>query len=404
MSTAALASARRRRTTNDIASSQNVSNKTTQQESPNSSKQVMPTPSPQSLTPLQILQLHDNKLKDLEALMIELNSEDYITNVVEEKINALMQEKLLAFSSELDKIAPSTTSNSNSNSDLEAKIQIMETSIQTSIQTNLNIQNIRLDEFKENTIKMIELLTSKENHVSSTNVITSNVEKIDMLTKEVNELKLLVIKSQTLALETCNSILSMKDEFKLINEKIMQNANKISAMNSRQCNAPQCDPTQMFLQSFMKNNLFGGGNIMNMGEDYEEADGDDDYDDETKVNMNKKLHIDLNNEEVILNDEEVILNDEEVILNDEEVNLDNNVEENLNTEELIIDENQLQEILESSSMDEINLASDLLKQEVIDEIRKIETNVTETNVTETNVAETNVAETNVAETNVTETN
>ena len=396
MSTAALASARRRRTTNDIASSQNVSNKTTQQDSPNSSKQVMPSlPPPQSLTPLQILQLHDNKLKDLEALMIELNSEDYITNVVEEKINALMQEKLLAFSSELDKIAPSTTSNSNS--DLEAKIQIMETSIQTSIQTNLNIQNVRLDEFKENTIKMIELLTSKENHVSSTNVITSNVEKIDMLTKEVNELKLLVIKSQTLALETCNSILSMKDEFKLINEKIMQNANKISAMNSRQCNAPQCDPTQMFLQSFMKNNLFGGGNIMNMGEDYEEADGDDDYDDETKVNMNKKLHIDLNNEEVILNDEEVILNDEEV-------NLDNNVEENLNTEELIIDEKQLQEILELNAMPEINLNSDLLQQEVIDEIRKIETNVAETNVAETNVAETNVAETNVTETNVAETN
>ena len=362
MSTAALASARRRRTTNDIASSQNVSNKTTQQDSPNSSKQVMPSPPPpQSLTPLQILQLHDNKLKDLEALMIELNSEDYITNVVEEKINDLMQEKLVAFSSDLDKIAPATTNNSNS--DLAAKIQIME----TSIQTNLNIQNVRLDEFKENTIKMIELLTSKENHMSSANVNVSNVEKIDMLTKEVNELKLLVIKSQTLALETCNSILSMKDEFKLINEKIMQNANAISAMNTRQCNAPQCDPAQMFLQSFMKNKLFGGGNIMNMGDDYEEDDDDGgDYDDETNLNMNKKLHIDLNNEEVILNDEEV--------------NLDNNVEENLNTEELIIDEKQLQEILELNSMPEVNLASDPLKQEVIDEIRKIETNVAETNV------------------------
>ena len=378
MSTAALASARRRRTTNDIASSQNVSVKATQQESPNSSKQVMPTPPPQSLTPLQILQLHDNKLKDLEALMVELNSEEYITSVVEEKINDLMQEKLLAFSSELDKIAPSTTKNSTS--DLEAKLQILE----TSIQTNLTVQNARLDEFKENTIKMIELLTSKENHISTNNVITSDVEKIDMLTKEVNELKLLVIKSQTLALETCNSILSMKDEFKLINEKIMQNANTISAMNTRQCDAPQCDPAQMFLQSFMKNKLFGGGNIMNMGDDYEEDDDGGDYDDETNLNMNKKLHIDLNNEEVILNDEEVILNDEEVILNDEEVNLDNNVEENLNTEELIIDEKQLQEILELNSMPEINLNSDLLKQEVIDEIRKIETNVAETNVTETN--------------------
>ena len=90
MSTAALASARRRRTTNDVSSPpqpQSANNKPAQQESPNSAKPTVP---PQSLTPLQILQLHDNKLKDLEALMIELNSEEYITNVVEEKINDLL--------------------------------------------------------------------------------------------------------------------------------------------------------------------------------------------------------------------------------------------------------------------------------------------------------------------------
>jgi len=375
MSTAALASARRRRTTNDMSSVQNVSNKTTQQESPNSSKQVMPTPPPQSLTPLQILQLHDNKLKDLETLMIELNSEDYITNVVEDKINDLMQEKLLAFSSKLDKIAPSTTNTSNS--DLEVKLQMLE----TSIQTNLNIQNVRLDEFKESTIKMIELLTSKENHIASSNATISNVEKIDMLTQEVNELKLLVIKSQTIALETCSSLISMKHEFILNNEKIMQNVDKISAMNNRQCCAPQCDPAQMFLQSFMKNKLFGGGNIMNMGADFEEEDGADDYeDDEPELNTNKKLHIDLNNEEVILDEEEVILDDKEEIL-------DNTMEENLNTEELIIDEKQLQEILEFNAMDEINLNSDLLKQEVLDEIKKIETDVVKTDVVETNVTD-----------------
>ena len=400
MSTAALASARRRRTTNDTASPQNVSNKTTQQESPNASKQAMPTPSPQSLTPLQILQLHDNKLKDLEALMVELNSEDYITNVVEEKINDLMQKKLLAFSSELDKITPSTSNNSNS--DLEVKLQKLE----TCIQSNLTIQNVRMDEFKsgiqenfntfkENTIKMIELLASKENHLVSNNVSTSNtndynsnVEKLDMLTKELNELKLLVIKNQTLALETCSSIISMKDEFKLSNEKIMRNVEKISIMNNRQCNAPQCDPAQMFLQSFMENKVFGGGNKMNIGDEYEYDD--DDENDNTMSYINEKLHIDLNNEEVILNDEEVILN--------------TNTEPSLTNEELIADENQLQEILELNSMDEITLTNDLLKQEVIDEIKKIENTVIETNEIETNVIETNVIETNVIETNEIETN
>ena len=389
MSTAALASARRRRTTNDVSSPpqpQSANNKPAQQESPNSAKPTVP---PQSLTPLQILQLHDNKLKDLEALMIELNSEEYITNVVEEKINDLMQEKLVAFSNELEKATPSTSNNTSN--DLETKLLMLE----TTIQNNLTIQNVRFDEFKngmqenfntfkENTIKMIELLNTKETNISSNNVSMPNsnectVEKLDMLTKELNELKLLVIKNQTLALETSNSIINVKDEFQLNNQKMVQVIDKITMLSNKQCNAEQCDPTQMFLQSFMKNKLFGGAG--NMDQCYDDDDNES-GDNMNYIDINKKLHIDLNNEEVLLNDEEVILNDEEII----------------------IDENQLQEILEINSMEEITINGDSLKQELVAEINAEDSNLEDTNEETTNEETTNEETTNEETTNEETTN
>jgi hypothetical protein len=371
MSTAALASARRRRTTNEPQSaSQNVSNKITQQESPNSSKQVLPPP--QSLTPLQILQLHDNKLKDLEALVLELNSEEYVTNLIEEKINGLLQVRLASFSNDLDKIrTPDNNTNTNT---FETKLQILE----TTIQSNLTIQNVRFEEFKngiqenfttfkENTNKMIELLNAKEKHtmMPSVNHSDSNIEKLDMLTKEVNELKLLVIKNQTLALETCTSIISMKDEFKLNNEKISQIVDNISELSNRQCNEPRCDPAQMFLQSFMKNNLFGGGNKVNMDASYDDDEEYEELDADTNIDFSKKLHIDLTNEKLVLDDEEIISDDNK---------------NNLDTDELIIDENQLQEMLDLNAMEEINLNNASLKQEVIDEIKTISLTNTENNL------------------------
>jgi hypothetical protein len=374
MSTAALASARRRRTTNEQpSSSQNVSNKPQQQESPNSVKQVLP--SAQTLTPLQILQLHDNKLKDLEALLIELNSEEYITNVVEEKIDNLIRSKLMSFSNDLDTVK---VSDKNSNS-FETKLQMLE----TSIQTNLTIQNVKFDEFKnkiqenfnifkDNTTKMMELLNVRAAHVANISEPTTNVEKLELLTKEVNELKLLVIKNQTLALETCTSLINMKDDIKLSNEKIAQTIDKVGSMNMC-CNESQCDPAQMFLQSFMKTKLFGGANKINIDSNYDNADGEDDDNDDNDDNdencnqeiTNKKLHIDLTNEELVLDDDEIILDDDKII-ND--------------TNELIIDENQLQEILQVSAMEEINLNSTSLKQDVFDEIKNISLDNNETNL------------------------
>jgi len=331
MSTAALASARRRRTTNEAsAASQNITTKTSPQEPATASKQT--PPAPQSLTPLQILQIHDNKLKDLEALMIELSSEEFITSIVEEKIKALV---------------PNTNTNTNTNvgtNSFELKLQTLE----TTIQNNSNIQNVIFDEFKkgiqenfntlkDTTIKMIDLLNVKE-HQSCTSDTNIDTDKLTMVSKEVNDLKLLVIKNQTLALETCSSIINMKDQFKLNNEKIEEIIEKISIINSAQCTSAQCDPAQMFLQSFMKNKLFGESGSINIDANY---DDDNEYEEDDTMNSNnKKLHIDLTTEQIVLDDGEIISEDDKFTFG---------------TGELIIDDNQLQDILEVNKMDEVNL-------------------------------------------------
>lgn len=358
MSTAALASARRRRTTNEPqVASQNVSTKTAQQDSPTASKQQVPPP--QTLTPLQILQLHDNKLKDLEALVIELNSEEYITNVVEEKITELIQAKLATFSNELDKVKTLTPNSSIETGSFETKLKMLE----ASIHTNSTIQTVMIDEFKkgiqenfntfkDNTIKMIELVNTKEtmSSVSHTNL---DLEKFDTLSKEVNDLKLLVIKNQTLALETCNSIINMKDEFKANNEKIEEIIDKISELNNGQCNVQQCnqmscDPAQMFLQSFMKNKFFEETGKINIDTNYGDEEYDED-DDENSINSDrKKLHIDLTTEQPVLDDEEIIIEDDKIMIT---------------SDELIVDETQLQDILEVNNMEEINLNNEQSIQE-----------------------------------------
>ena len=381
MSTAALASARRRRTTNELpVASQTVSTKTTQQDSPSGSKQ--PLPPPQSLTPLQILQLHDNKLKDLETLVLELNSEEYLISIVEEKMNEMIQAKLATFSNELDKVKTFTPDSSITTSSFDTKFQILE----TSIRNNSDIQNVMIDEFKkglldnfntfkENTIKMIDLVNTKES-ISSINHTSSScdLEKLDTLTTEVNDLKLLVIKNQTLALETCNSIINMKDELKATSEKIEEIFDKISNLNSRQCNVQQCnvpqcnvqqcnqmpyDPTQMFLQSFMKTNFFGETGKINIDNEHEVEDYDEDIDeDNNEYNMNnniKKLHIDLTNEQPVLDDEEIIIENDKVIFD---------------SQELIMDETQLQDILAINNMEEVELNNEQSIQEATFEEKK----------------------------------
>jgi hypothetical protein len=190
---------------------------------------------------------------------------------------------------------------------------------------------------------MIDLLNVKE-HQSFTSETNIDSDKLNMVSNEVNDLKLLVIKNQTLALETCTSIINMKDQFKINNEKIEEIIEKISIMNSaqcnnEQCNSAQCDPAQMFLQSFMKNKLFGGSGSINIDANYDDGEEYED-DDIMNGNNNKKLHIDLTNDQIVLDDGEIISDDDKITFG---------------AGELIIDENQLEDILELNKMPEVKV-------------------------------------------------
>ena len=334
-----------------------------------------------SLTPLQILQHHDSKLRDLELLINE-NNDDKLTTLIEEKVNSLLKVKLDSYNHELEKIKGSMNNkNTDINTEnLDSLLNDKLTSIEKTFESKLEIQNVKIDEFKngsqetfnifkEDNTKIVNLLnTNIENYITSKiaslndtlkptleklnslNTIYENykisVEKIDDIIKEFNTLKLLVIKNQTIALETSSDMIKIKEEFKLNNDKINQVNNKVNALDDRtKDDNNNNDPSHMLLKSLMSSNLF---NNMN-NDDNIDSDNDSIHDE------GDKLHIDLNNDEIIM------------------------------------DENQLDEILDIDNMENINLKSpnkeeiteaemsetlqESLKQEVIEEITSVADNI-----------------------------
>ena len=88
MSTSALASARRRRATseNPVATNPSINNRVVQQgQQP---QKDIPREQNQTLTPLQILQIHDIKIKELETLITEFTDEDLLTKFIDDKLES----------------------------------------------------------------------------------------------------------------------------------------------------------------------------------------------------------------------------------------------------------------------------------------------------------------------------
>tara|TARA_B100000902_G_C27272959_1_gene897286 strand:- start:524 stop:1363 length:840 start_codon:yes stop_codon:yes gene_type:complete len=162
---AAVASARRRRASGapEPMPPQRQVNNTQRQVEPDSNNQM---------TPLQILQLHDDKLTSMEE-----DFESRVEKIILEKMNK-----------------SNTLDSSNMTDSITRESNIME-------QINLKIENAL-------SVKLAEVMTINEN----------NTNKVDYLVKEINELKMLVIKTQTLGLETNNDMIKMKDNIKVIEE------------------------------------------------------------------------------------------------------------------------------------------------------------------------------------------
>lgn len=171
---AAVASARRRRANGapEPMPPQRQVNNNQRQPQPDSNNQM---------TPLQILQLHDDKLSSLEQ-----DFESRVEKIILEKMN---------------KSNMSNTSDSNIMEQINDKIE--------------NALSVKLTNVND-TIKSILLNIEKLSEF--TNINEKNTNKIDGLVNEINALKMLVIKTQTLSLETNNDIIKMKDSIKELEE------------------------------------------------------------------------------------------------------------------------------------------------------------------------------------------
>ena len=99
-----------------------------------------------SMTPLQILQHHDSKLRDLELLINE-NNDDKLTALIEEKVNSLLKVKLDSYNHELEKIKGSMNNkNTDTNTEnLDSLLNDKLTSIEKTFESKLEIQNVKIE-------------------------------------------------------------------------------------------------------------------------------------------------------------------------------------------------------------------------------------------------------------------
>lgn len=186
---AAVASARRRRASG-------VQESTPQQRQVNNNQREPEINSNNQMTPLQILQLHDDKLSSLEE-----EFESRVERIILEKMNKV-----------------NTKNNSELDSNIMEEINNRIENTITSKLTNIN-----------DTIKSILLNIEKLSEF--TNINEKNTAKIDSLINEINALKMLVIKTQTLSLETNNDIIKIKDEIKQL-EEYKNSSNQLNDMDN----------------------------------------------------------------------------------------------------------------------------------------------------------------------------
>jgi hypothetical protein len=171
----AMAAARRRRagTQEQTPNIQEI-NRKQQQEN------VIEENSNKQLSPLQILKLHDDKIKKIEEL---LNQKDDIMY------------------------------SQNSKSEESMNIELMTKKMEELVTNKLN----NINDIIKSMLLNIEKLSNSVNNNEK------NQNKTEEFTNELNTLKMLVIKNQALSLETNNDIIKMKDELNDIKNLINDN-------------------------------------------------------------------------------------------------------------------------------------------------------------------------------------
>jgi len=177
----AVASARRRRAGTVEQPQPQVAQQRNQQNNQQTNQQSNEN---NQMTPLQILQLHDDKLVSLE-------------NDFESRVEEVIKKMNIS------------SNNTNTQNVLDDKL-IEEINNKIDNKLSSKLTNIN------DTIKSI--LLNIEKLSDFTNINEKNASKIEELINEINALKMLVIKTQTLSLETNGDIIKMKDQIKELQE------------------------------------------------------------------------------------------------------------------------------------------------------------------------------------------
>jgi len=324
MSTSALASARRRRATNETqvaptstippANTINAAARPGQVASPRDQGQGQGQN--QTLTPLQILQIHDIKLKELETLVMDFTDEDALSKFIDDKFDSMLPSK---------NGTPNNQSQSQSLSLYEEKLQMFEKHLEQKIE----LQNNKIDEFKvairelinnikeDNTNIMKYINSNIQNQITSNNNLLNdklgqNCEKMnnfDNILREFNELKLLVIKSQTMSLEMSNSVNKLYEQCNYNSTKAKALEEDVALLHSKK----HTNSSNIMLQSLLNGSLFNSGELKPFAFNADGLDCGDcgncdncgDDGENTDLDEIKKLNIDFNNNELLLSEEQI---------------------------------------------------------------------------------------------------
>jgi hypothetical protein len=373
MSTSALASARRRRATNETQVAPVSNNVPTNGSAARPGQVASPREQGQNqtLTPLQILQIHDIKLKELETLVMDFTDEDTLSKFVDEKFDSLLLSKNGTPNNHSQNQSQSQSQSQSQGMSLyEEKLQMFEKHLEQKIE----LQNNKIDEFKVAIRELINNIKEDNNNIMKyinsniQNQITSNnnllndklgqncekMSNFDNILREFNELKLLVIKSQTMSLEMSNSVNKLYEQCNYNSTKAKALEEDIALLHSKK----HTNSSNIMLQSLLNGSLFKSGELKPFAFNGDGLDcgncgdcGDcDEGEENTDLDEIKKLNIDFNNNELVLSEEQIedLLNItppnsnisiHEIIANDETtINMEDPVPEEPQTEEPVPEE------------------------------------------------------------------
>ena len=322
MSTSALASARRRRATNENpvapTPSTSINNRTVQQV-----QKDIPREQNQTLTPLQILQIHDIKIKELETLITDFTDEDLLTKFIDDKLESVGYSKNVDtknYDTKNDQSKNDESKNESTGSNVpslalyDEKLQMQEKRAEQ-----------KMDDFKTSVRELIASIKEENGNIMkyvNTNIqnqITSNanllndkiaqkfevMNNIENIMTEFNELKLLVIKSQNMALETSNSVNKLYEQCNLNSARLKDIETSVSLLHSKKSDAT----SNIMLQSLLSGSLFKSGDFnafdfnCQPGDNCANCEPDETYDE--NIGEIKKLNIDFDSNELVLSEEQI---------------------------------------------------------------------------------------------------